>query len=109
MTSGQLFRGRCRTTLISKLIYLFLVLLYTLSSVVSSHLGTISRIPEIDDSTRNKEVEKGLIQTMLTEPLNPASIEIRLCAGQISLLQAKVHNLQEEIDCSELDLNTDYY
>jgi hypothetical protein len=65
---------------------LFLVLLYTLSSIVSSHLGTISRIPEMDDSTRNEEVEKGLTQIMLTEPLNPASIEMRLCAGRISLL-----------------------
>ena len=50
----------------------------------------------MDDSTRDEEVEKELTQTILTEPSNPTSIEIRLCAGRISLLQAKVHDLQEE-------------
>ena len=33
---------------------------------------------------------------MLTEPSNPASVEMRLCAERICLLQAKVHDLQEE-------------
>jgi len=47
----------------------------------------------MDDSTRDEEVEKELTQTILTEPSNPASIEIRLCAGRISLLQAKVYGL----------------
>jgi hypothetical protein len=48
------------------------------------------------DEEVDEEVEKKSTQTMLTEPSNPASIEMRLCAGRISLLQAKVHDLQEE-------------
>jgi hypothetical protein len=49
-----------------------------------------------DEEVENEEVEKESTQTMLTEPSNPASIEMRLCAGRISLLQAKVHDLQKE-------------
>jgi len=60
------------------------------------HLGTFSRIPGMDNLSKNEEVERESTQTMLTEPSNPASIEIRLCAGRISLLQAKLHDLQEE-------------
>jgi hypothetical protein len=48
------------------------------------------------DEEVDEEVEKESTQTILTEPSNPASIEMRLCAGRISLLQAKVHDLQEE-------------
>jgi len=58
------------------------------------------RTPEMNDSRRDKEVdeevEKKSTKTMLIEPSNPAPIEMRLCAGRISLLQAKVHDLQEE-------------
>jgi hypothetical protein len=48
------------------------------------------------DEEVDEEVEKKSTQTMLTESSNPASIEMRLCAGPISLLQAKVHDLQEQ-------------
>lgn len=54
----------------------------------------------MNDSKRDEEVDEGVekesTQTMLTEPSNPASIEMKLCAGRISLLQSKVHDLQEE-------------
>jgi hypothetical protein len=50
----------------------------------------------MDDSTRNEEVEKGPTRTILTEPSNSASTAMSLCAGRISLLQVKVHDLQEE-------------
>lgn len=33
---------------------------------------------------------------MLTEPSNPTPVEMGLCAGQISLLRAKLYDLQEE-------------
>jgi hypothetical protein len=47
----------------------------------------------MDDLSRNEEVERGSTQSMLTELSNPAFIEIRLCVGRISLLQAKVYDL----------------
>jgi hypothetical protein len=54
----------------------------------------------MDDSRRDEEVdeevEKKSTQTMLIEYSNPTSIEMRLCAGPISLLQEKVHDLQEQ-------------
>lgn len=50
----------------------------------------------MDNLTRNEEVERGSIRSVLTEPSNPTSTEIRLCVGQISLIRAKVYNLQEE-------------
>lgn len=50
----------------------------------------------MDNLSRNEEVERGSTQAVSTEPSNPASVEIRLCARRISLLQAKVHDLQEE-------------
>lgn len=46
----------------------------------------------MNDPKRDEEVdeeeERKSIQTMLTEPSNQASIEMRLCADRIFLLQA---------------------
>jgi hypothetical protein len=53
-------------------------------------------VDEDVDEEVDEEVENESTQTILTESSNPASIEMRLCTGRISLLQAKVHELQEE-------------
>ena len=50
------------------------------------------RDKDVDEEV-DEEVEKESTQTILAESSNPATIEIRLCAGRISLLRAKVHDL----------------
>ena len=71
-----------------------------LGGLQSIQVSFTPRTPEMNDSKRDKEIDKEVkkksTQTILTESSNPASIEMRLCTGLISLLQAKVHNLREQ-------------